>query len=92
MLLMWDGGLKSHLLSLLFPLANLGYAPSMTQLIAMTAFAYLCYTKHLLICLSPLTHMSVEVLLSPSSPAPRPSDGHCPFSILSRELSSSTPD
>lgn len=35
MLLMWDGGLKPQLLSLLFPLANLGYAPSVTQLIAM---------------------------------------------------------
>lgn len=53
MFLMWDGGLKSHLLSLLFPLANLGYAPSMTQLTAMTA---------LLICVIPNTFSSAFLL------------------------------
>lgn len=54
---MWDGGLKSHLLSLLFPLANLGYAPSMTQLIAMI--------PPLLICVIPNT-LSSAFLLDPT--------------------------
>lgn len=88
------GGLKPSLLGLLFPYSDRGCAPSVTQLAVVVApFSYLClHFRNSLSTLSPALPWPIcPRRLPPSTQAPGPSDDHCLLSILSRELSSPSP-